>query len=322
MESLKELQAKVQRRQKLQAEIDSLRERIATVVRKGVDLSVALEKEQADVERLTKAGITALFYAMLGKKEEMLEKERREFYAAAAKYEAAKTEHRQLEAELRELEEEFASLHGCEARYEQALQTRIETMKREDPVNGRTVVELEAQIERLRNRRKELREAINAGSAALAMAHSVQSELDSAEDWGTWDMLGGSGLITQMAKHDHLEEAQHKVQQLQRQLHRFKTELSDVEIRVDVQAKIDGFLGFADWFFDGLFVDWAVQEKIHEAQDKMSRTVHRIEQTLEHLRGLDNRAGTELEAFQKQLELLAVSSDLQADSNAGAIRCN
>ena len=36
---------------------------------------------------------------------------------------------------------------------------------------------------------------------------------------------------------------------------RFKTELADVEITADLQITVDGFLKFADFFFDGLFTD-------------------------------------------------------------------
>lgn len=309
MKSLKELQAQVQRKQKLQAELLSLQEQLSEVERRGVALSVTLEKEQTDVERLTKNGITALFYTMLGKREEMLEKERREAYAAAARYEAAKQEHRQLQAELAAAEEEFAALQGCEAQFEQALRQRLQQLKQADPVNGQRVAELEQQMQKLQNRAKELREAVSAGERALNVACQVQDELSDAENWGTWDMLGGSGLITQMAKHDHLEQAQQKVQLLQSCLHRFKTELADVSIRVDVQARVDGFLGFADWFFDGLFVDWAVQNRIYQAQEQMDRTVSQIEDTLHSLHRMEDSVAQELQTIEQQLRKLAVDAE-------------
>ena len=35
---------------------------------------------------------------------------------------------------------------------------------------------------------------------------SVLSSLESAEGWGTWDLLGG-GLISDLAKHSHIDDA-------------------------------------------------------------------------------------------------------------------
>lgn len=70
-------------------------------------------------------------------------------------------------------------------------------------------------------------------------------------------------MLSDMVKHSHLDEAQQRVKYLQVQLRRFKTELTDVTIHADIQVSIDGFLRFADYFFDGLFADWAVLDKIN-----------------------------------------------------------
>ena len=49
-----------------------------------------------------------------------------------------------------------------------------------------------------------------------------------------------------------LDDAQEQIEQLQVELRRFKTELSDVEIAADLQVTVDSFLKFADFFFDAV----------------------------------------------------------------------
>ena len=92
-------------------------------------------------------------------------------------------------------------------------------------------------------------------------------------------MFGG-GLIADMAKHSHLDEAQSKVERLQGALRAFKTELTDVEVIADMQVNIDGFLRFADYFFDGLFADWSAMKRISQAQGQVNKVREQIDKLL------------------------------------------
>jgi len=81
----------------------------------------------------------------------------------------------------------------------------------------------------------------------------------------------GGGLMADLAKYEELDDAQEQIEQLQVELRRFKTELSDVEITADLQVTVDSFLKFADFFFDGLFADWAVLDHINQAQSRVGK---------------------------------------------------
>lgn len=102
-------------------------------------------------------------------------------------------------------------------------------------------------------------------------------------------MFGG-GLLFDMEKHSKLDEAQSRVQNLQSELRRFKTELADVTIYADLQVSIDGFLRFADYFFDGFFVDLAVMEKINNSKSNVESTKRQIESVLSKLQSMDASA--------------------------------
>ncbi len=93
------------------------------------------------------------------------------------------------------------------------------------------------------------------------------------------DVMGG-GLMADLAKYEELDDAQEQIEQLQVELRRFKTELSDVEITADLQVTVDSFLKFADFFFDGLFADWAVLDHINQAQSRVENTKGQIKRVL------------------------------------------
>ena len=242
-------------------------------------LEVKKLSEQADVDRLERRSLASYFYNVVGKLDTQLDKERREAYAARVKFDAAARELDAVSGEIAAYESELDSLSGCEEQYRAVLREKAEALKAAGGLDAERIMELESTLFSLQNRGRELSEAINAGSAAYGTACQVLSSLDSAEGWGTIDLFGG-GLISDLAKHSHLDEAQAAVEHLQHQLRCFKTELSDVELNADMHVSIDGFLGFADFFFDGLFADWAVMDKISQSKMHVLDTRDQIDSLL------------------------------------------
>lgn len=162
---------------------------------------------------------------------------------------------------------------------------------------------------KLQSQKKELTEAIWAGKDALRTTNQVLETLDSAKGWSTWDIVGG-GLLVDIAKHRELDHAQEQVEQLQIDLRRFKTELVDVEITAELQVSVDGFLKFADFFFDGLFADWAVLDHIKQAQEQVENTEQQIEQVLAMLNTVQQETETNMAQEMQKQEQLAVNTVL------------
>ena len=111
-----------------------------------------------------------------------------------------------------------------------------------------------------------------------------------------------------MAKHSHLDEAQDLVSDLQSKLRRFKTELADIQITANMQVNVDGFLRFADYFFDGLFADWAVGDKISQSMNSVSSTKSQISRTLDKLNSMEQAADRCIESLKQQLDELIVKA--------------
>lgn len=297
------LSGQIARQKKLRAMLQDLYNQQRELEARETELAARRAEEQKDVDRLEGRSLAAFFYGMLGKKEEKLDQEQREAYAAAVKHDSVVRELAAVKQDIRSWENELASLEGCEKQYQDVLAAKTDALKRSDPVRGEQILQLERRIAACSSQLKEIREAADAGQYALSTANGIASSLSSAESWGTWDILGG-GLVTDMVKHSHLDEAQTKVEELQMQLRRFKTELSDVTIYADMQIQVDGFLRFADYFFDNLFTDWAVLDHIHNSQEQVNSVTAQIQTVLNQLNEMKSaceasreQAQTELDAF-------------------------
>lgn len=284
-EWLKKLHKGVAEKHSLEAkqrELHSQRERLQDRVQ---ELEKIMEKEQLDVERMERTSLSSVFYAVLGKKEKVLDREKAEAYAAKLKYDSAVQQLQQVEEDLARVDTQLREIADCQRQYEQLLKEKTAAVKASGSLEAQHLFQIEREIIGQENQRREIQEAMLAGYRALNAAHDVLSSLDSAKNWGTFDLLGG-GFVTDLVKHNRLGEAQYKVEQLQEELRHFKTELVDVRVDADMKVNVEGFLRFADYFFDGLFVDWAVLDKIKQSQAEVQNTIGQIEDVLEGLRGM------------------------------------
>ena len=302
-EQLQKLQEQIARKRQLEAQVSELRAQRGTLSARVRELEAIKIQEQADVDKLEGRSLAAFFYNVIGKMDEQLNKEREEAYAARVKYDAAARELTAVEDELARYEAELSGLRDCERRYGAVLQEKAGAVKAAGGPAAEEILKLEERLAFLESQKRELREATSAGNSALGTANQVLSSLDSAEGWGTWDLIGG-GLISDLAKHSHLDEAQGKIEHLQSQLRRFKTELADVKISADMQVNVDGFLRFADYFFDGLFADWAVLDKISQSQERVHSTRRQIENVLSRLGGMQRSVEQEQTQMENKLNML------------------
>lgn len=307
-ESLLSLSQKVALKKQLEAKLDDLRDQRRVFDRKVVELRVEHRSEQNDVDKLEGRSLANYFYQIIGKLDEKINEERKQAYAAKVKLDAAQRELAAVDWEIQEIQSQLQELVGCEETYASALESKRNAVKASGTPVASQILEIEERIVFLENQKKEIQEAVSAGQSALGTADSVLSELEDADGWNTWDIIGGGGIITHMAKHGHLDEAQEKVEQLQGKLRCFKTELADINIQADMQVNIDGFLRFADYFFDGLFADWAVGDKISESQSSVQAVKNQINSALRKLSSMDVASNREIAALKTRIEELIVQA--------------
>ncbi|MEG1684167.1 MAG: hypothetical protein RR295_10060 [Oscillospiraceae bacterium] len=304
---LAELSEKRNRRSKIESMLGSLCSEERDLSQKEYTLRISLSKENADVERLEKTTATSVFYSILGKKDERLEREQQEAYAAKLKYDAAVRQMDDCRTRIEALEQERRTLSDCERRYNQVF-SEMETLLRDNPRYAQKLCALERQLGETNSQLREVAEAISAGNACMDQISRIESSLDSAEGWGAWDVFGG-GLVADLAKHSHLDEAQSGAEYLQTLLSRFRTELADVKISASMgQVNVDGFLRFADYFFDGLIADWSVLSHIHDSQQSVTQVKGQLSSALSKLSSIKSALAAQKTKLEQEIEALVHSA--------------
>lgn len=252
-------------------------------------LRVKLAKGKVDLEKLEHTSLMALFHAVLGSREQQLEKERQEMFSAQLAYQQSKHQVDYLEREGERLTRQLEKLGDVERAYELLLAEKEGLLRQTHPDVVAELEVLTEQIAALNAEIKEITEAATAGDQAVSGLEQVIKSLESAQSWGTWDLIGG-GFLSTVVKHSRIDNARGSIHEVQIQMSRFKRELADVQQRVDLHIDIGEFESFADFFFDGLIIDWIVQSKIVDSLERCKQAKKKIAAALNELHQLRQNA--------------------------------
>jgi len=251
-------------------------------------------EEQKDVDRLERVSWSSIWASVKGSKEEDLDREKAEAWAARVKLQEAQ---RQLEEIQREIADRRSRADDdCEAVYQKLLREKETEYRQTDPAFAAKMADIERRELELATQRKELNEALYAGKRVLTQIHAALDKLSSAEGWSTWDLMGG-GLLTDIMKYSNMDEAQQLMESVQSDLRRYQAELADVAQTANFNLRTDGFTWAMDIWFDNIFGDWAVRDRIVQSGRQLEDVEYRI-------RSMQDQLEEQLSGVQRTMEML------------------
>jgi len=235
-----------------------------------------------DVERLEKESLSATFLRLIGKYEEKLEKESREKFEAKVEFDKALAQERELKLELEELTDKISSLRSEQQLFEAELKKREQSIV--SGLNEEASIkygQLEEECGMLERQTTEINEAVRAAQRAKSTAKNALNHLESAEKWATYDVWSRSGIISHVAKYDHIDKAEEDFHRLRSQLESLKKELADIDIMGTVYMDgIDSTTRAVDFWFDNIFTDLKVRDRIRNDADQVRSLLGRIDRTI------------------------------------------
>ncbi|CAM2994898.1 hypothetical protein HP548_10570 [Paenibacillus taichungensis] len=241
-----------------------------------------LQKEQNDVDRLNNMTLSAFFYHLIGKKEDRLEKEELELMESKAEYDTAcqmLTDIQKQRSQVKQQLDGQRQYQFWESDYKVLLGKKENDLLDKDA----ELQQMAEDREHLSGELQELNEADREGQYLLDALERAEKALSSAGNWGVYDMMGG-GMISTHIKRSRMDDAQVAIVDAGRRLRRFQKELEDVKMAVNTELHLGGLLSFADYFFDNLFVDWMVQDKIRKAETQVKDGLSAVRSTLHVLK--------------------------------------
>lgn len=273
--------ARIERRKHTESKLQQARLSLQSERKRLADARAILLREEKDVRGLETLTMASILYNLAGRKDEKIEKEKQEFLAAKLKYDQATFAVNVLEADVESMARELTKLGDPQRDLALGLRAKEQLLLSIDDSRAKELADLQEGTGRLIAWRQELQEAIAAGGHARRQLQDVIKSLESARSWGIWDMLGG-GVLATGVKHLRIEDAKKQIHDLQQLLHKFNHELADLN-EIGIKLSIGSFQTFADYFFDGLLIDWFVQSKINNSLERAKEQLNRVDGTLQAL---------------------------------------
>lgn len=289
--------------QKLEQDLRMVENDLQAASSRLAALEAQLKMDQVDVDHLEQLSLTGLFYSVLGSKEDQLDTKRQELLATQLKYQQTKKQVSFLEQDRSSLVQQLGDLAEVEAEYERLLSKKEEILRKSNQPVAKKLISVSSQIADLNAQLKEITEAITAGKIVLTGMNEIIDCLESAEGWGLWDLLGG-GMLSTAVKHSRINDARSSVIDVQNNMILFKRELADVQQKIDLKIDIGELATFADFFFDGLIIDWLVQSKIQASLTQSKKTKKMIVQAIKEIEALKKSTQRQRAAMQEKHALL------------------
>ncbi len=262
------LQERIARRREDRSMLERLLRQEEVLRRETEACAGQLKSEERDVEKLEKLTLSSILASLRGSRDTDMERELREASAARLRLQEAERQLAEIRVEILDVRRRIEESRGCEAAYQALLEKKENVLRQKDPALAERFVTMEARERELLSRSRELEEAVRAGEQALFQLEGASGQLENAESCGTWDVFGG-GLVFDMMKYSSLDDAQRQIGEAAGALRRYRAELEDVARTMEIGVIPDGFTRTADIWFDNVFSDLAVLDRIRQVQDQL-----------------------------------------------------
>lgn len=302
-EKLQVLQERVQRKAYLIPRLEELKKQKKELEPKLKVLEIYAHNESVDVENLENKTLTSVFYDIIGKKEEKLEKERAEANEWILKRDAAKREFEDVNFEIEKYESELPSLENCEREYVEALDSKLDLIRKTGVVDVDYRAILLEKISFCDNKIQKINEACEIIENAVNILNETIDELNSAELWGEFDMFG-RGKIADIKKYDHIGNAETLLFNLKKEISKLKIQIEDINIVVDIDVGLSEFSDTSDWIFDNIFTASNFLDNVDDSKQSVRKAIEQIKRIKTSLENLKDEKAIELTKLQKEYEVL------------------
>lgn len=250
LDRLEELRTEMCKKEHVLAKLEVLRQRRGELAEEVSRLKDVMQYEKADVERLEKMGAVSFIYSFLGKKQEMLDKEKKEAMEASANYYSAYEELSTAESKILRLEKELKYIDRCEEHYEELWNEIISGDVASEDNDSEKMLEYLSRLTASRARLNEVNEAIVAGKRVIASIETIRNAIDeeyNARRYST--AFDGS----ERNAHENMKMAENLYVALEGQLLSFKAELADVNVDLTATLKQYKLVTFSNYMMEDLF---------------------------------------------------------------------
>ncbi len=212
------------------------------------------DAEGADVARLEGKHPLRWWLAMLGRLDERLAREQMEHAEAMVQLDGAARTHERLLNRHTRTADRLLELRSRAGHVAPILAKQHRTEPSADTkawADARRVA-------------REIEEALDATTAAQETIGPLIRDLQTAGNWGAFDLLAG-GMFAAMGKYNAIDRARQASAPVEEALAALRDELDDIGETIG-RVEVGTLMGFVDFFIDDIFTDWIVLSRIDDAR--------------------------------------------------------
>ncbi|QKS71203.1 hypothetical protein FLK61_31305 [Paenalkalicoccus suaedae] len=303
MKSLNEELFEVKEKQRLKTKWQDHSDRLLESMQKkkaiARELKLELYEKEEDVENLRTFTVGAVMATILGNKQEKMTEREEVLAKSKLRYQDALQAVEELEKEKQMYDEHLETVRYADAEYRDILKRKEELILNTDSVWSEQLFRATEKEVELHGAMQEVNEAIEAGEDAYYSLRDASASLEKASNWSKVDMFGG-GMVTTYIKHSHIDDSKNATHRAERRLRQFNEELQDVKNHFNIHVTIGEGLTFADYFFDNIFVDFAVHQKISSSSESISSTMSDVSRIVNELKSTRQSLQRELDEISKE----------------------
>ncbi len=265
------------------------------------------QEEALDVDQIQKDSLSNTLLRMIGKYEGKLNREVQEMVTAKLEYDKALLKVQELIRERAELASRITGLKKDKQTFEEEYTVRENKIKA--LLSGQVYqkyIDIQSSQNHLAQQLVEIDEAVRAANKVVMLADDALEHLKKAEGWATYDVWGGKGIISHMAKYGHIDDAQAVMHKLGFLVDTLRKELSDISFeQVFTYNGIDSTTRAVDFWFDNIFTDLNVRDRIRNDSEGIRRLIDQTNRTINNLETVKNDINNKLrEAEERKNELI------------------
>lgn len=115
---------------------------------------------------------------------------------------------------------------------------------------------------------KELLDVKVQGEKVLTLIDQALAKIDSARNWGLFDLFAG-GMMSSLVKRGRMKESNQLMQEIEQALVRLQKEYGEVELKLPIKFRLDIASEMGDVWFDNVFSDLSVQNNLNESKEQL-----------------------------------------------------
>jgi len=285
-------------KQNLVQNLNSVQTKLAEQNDRCGRLSARMKKKQLDIDKLEKAGMSSLFYAVLGQRKKLLENEQQEFITVQSEYREALNRLELLQLEQKDMKQQIDTVAGIDSEYESVFAEKERFLLQSSHDVAEEMLRISEETAPLQLRIKKLTEAIGAGEETRYGLKNIERSLQNA-----WEVQG-RGFVSQHMELSSISDANNCSFNVQLNIAHFLGELEDVARIVDFQMDIGIFASASKVFFDDLAKHWIDPSRILSCLERCQIVRRRTDDILDQLEALQKKTQDKICKLEQKKVLL------------------